>query len=212
MNKSLLEILAEAEKNRRQKQQNILDRLGFKASKPAAVNLPFFNSVKRKTRRVFFSFHYQRDIFRVSQIRNSWITKPDRESAGFWDSADWESVKRSGDLSIKRWINSQLKGTSVTIVLIGSETANRKYVQYEIEQSYKKENQGMLGVYIHRMKDINKLTSVQGPNPFDNYIVTDRFGFKRPLSQYIKTYDWILDQGYQNLGTWVDEAASNAGR
>jgi hypothetical protein len=52
-------------------------------------------------RRVFFSFHYERDIWRASQIRNSWVTKPDREYAGFWDAASWEEVKKKGDEAIK---------------------------------------------------------------------------------------------------------------
>lgn len=30
-------------------------------------------------RRVFFSFHYERDIWRANQVRNRWITK-DREA------------------------------------------------------------------------------------------------------------------------------------
>ncbi len=87
-------------------------------------------------RRVFFSFHYERDILRVGQIRNSGITKPDLESAGFIDAASWESLKRQGDDAIKRWINSQLDGTSVTVVLIGAQTSERDWVKYEIEQSY----------------------------------------------------------------------------
>ncbi len=37
-------------------------------------------------RRVFFSFHYERDVWRAGQVRNSWVTK-DREEAGFWDAA-----------------------------------------------------------------------------------------------------------------------------
>ena len=70
----------------------------------------------------FFSFHYQRDIMRVSQVRNSWVTKNNGTTAGFWDAANWESVKRGGDAAIKRWIEEQLDGTSVTVVLIGAET------------------------------------------------------------------------------------------
>jgi hypothetical protein len=85
--------------------------------------------------RVFFSFHYERDIWRASQIRNSWVTKPDREAAGFWDAAAWEEVKKKGEEAIKRWIDKQLGGTSVTVVFIGAETSERKYVQYEINQS-----------------------------------------------------------------------------
>ena len=72
-------------------------------------------------RRVFFSFHYERDIWLASQVRNSWVTKPDREAAEFWDAASWEEVKKKGEEAIKRWIDKQLEGTSVTVVLIGAE-------------------------------------------------------------------------------------------
>ena len=71
-------------------------------------------------RHVFFSFHHQRDIWRVNQVRNSWITQGNTV-AGFWDDASWESVKKQGDQAIKAWINRQMKGTSVTVVLIGAE-------------------------------------------------------------------------------------------
>ena len=87
-------------------------------------------------RRVFFSFHYERDAWRASQVRNSWVTKPDREAAGFWDAAEWEKVKKQGDAAIKRWIDKGLEGTSVTVVLIGTETCSRKWVRYEIQKSH----------------------------------------------------------------------------
>ena len=74
-------------------------------------------------RHVFFSFHYERDIWRASQVRNSWVTQPNRESSGFWDAASWEEVKKKGDLEVKKWIRDQMKGTSVTVVLIGTETS-----------------------------------------------------------------------------------------
>src|SRR6266850_269697 len=120
-------------------------------------------------RRVFFSFHYERDCWRASQIRNSWVTQ-DRESAGFWDAASWEEVKRRGDSEIERWIDKQLTGTSVTVVLIGSETADRKYVGYEIKETFSKGN-GMLGIRIHNMKDMNGRPDLSGKNPFDKWQV-----------------------------------------
>ncbi|HEY1171342.1 MAG TPA: TIR domain-containing protein [Verrucomicrobiae bacterium] len=98
-------------------------------------------------RRVFFSFHYQNDIWRVSQVRNSWLLH-DGETNTFMDSASWESVKKQGVSAIKSWIDRQLKGTGVTVVLVGSQTAERRYVRYEIEESYKKGN-GLLVVFIH---------------------------------------------------------------
>lgn len=130
-------------------------------------------------RRVFFSFHYERDVWRAGQIRNSWVTKPDREAAGFWDAASWEEVKKKGEEAIKRWINKQLEGTSVTVVLIGAETSERKYVQYEIKQSWDRDN-GLIGIYIHNLKDKNRETDVKGADPFA------KLGYKG-----IRTGDWV---------------------
>jgi hypothetical protein len=161
-------------------------------------------------RRVFFSFHYERDIWRASQVRNSWVSKPDRETAGFWDSASWEEVKKKGEDAIKRWINKELEGTSVTVVLIGTETASRKYVRYEIIQSYNKGN-GLLGIYIHKLRDKDGSTDRKGDNPFD-YIYIERDGKKIYFSEIYPTYDWVGDNGYNNLGSWVEKAAQKAGR
>ncbi len=95
-------------------------------------------------RRVFFSFHYERDIWRSSIVRNSWLTHPDREAAGFWDASLWEETKLRGDAAIQRLIDAGLEYTSVTAVLIGSETADRRWVQYELRKSYERGN-GLLG-------------------------------------------------------------------
>ena len=102
-------------------------------------------------RRVFFSFHYQDDIFRVNVVRNSGIVFG-YAAAGFRDASLWEKTKRQGDAAVKRLIDRGLKGTSVTCVLIGQKTANRKYVNYEIEQSVKRGN-GLLGIHINTIKN-----------------------------------------------------------
>jgi len=161
-------------------------------------------------RRSFFSFHYERDCWRAGQVRNSWLTKPDRETAGFWDSAAWEAVKKKGNAAIEKWIDDQLNGTSVTVVLIGAETANREYVGYEITQSHKKGN-GMLGIYIHNMKDAKGYTDTRGTNPFANWQV-ERDGKKLLLSDMYATYDWVNDNGYSKLGDWIEAAAKKAGK
>ena len=117
-------------------------------------------------RRVFFSFHYERDVWRANVVRKIWVTKPDREAAGFIDAAEFEEIQRQGDLAVKRWINSQLKGTSVTAVLIGAETYRRRWVRYEIIKSFDKGN-GLLGIYIHKIKDKDEKTDFKGENPFE---------------------------------------------
>lgn len=157
-------------------------------------------------RRTFFSFHYERDVWRAGQIRNSWVTK-DREAAGFWDAARWEEVKKKGKDAINSWIDEQLKGTSVTVALIGAETSTREYVDYEILQSHKKGN-GILGIYIHNMKDASSRTDSKGANPFDKWSFKDSNGNRMTYP----TYDWVGDDGYKNVSTWIEAAAKKAGR
>lgn len=161
-------------------------------------------------RRVFFSFHYERDVWRANIVRNSWVTKPDREEAGFIDAAEFEKLKKQGDEAVKRWINKQLEGTSVTVVLIGAETAKREWVNYEIKKSYEKGN-GMLGIYINNIKDKDGRIDYKGKNPFDNFYI-EKDGRKVYLSELYKTYDWVYDDGYYNLGDWVEKAAKQVGR
>ena len=117
-------------------------------------------------RRAFFSFHYKNDVWRAMNVRNSWrVTKPERIAEGFIDAADFESLKKQGIDAVKRWIDNQLIGTSVSVVLIGSQTSDRDYVKYEIQQSYAP-GKGMLGIHIHNMKDQDGNTSSKGDNIF----------------------------------------------
>ena len=140
-------------------------------------------------RKVFFSFHYGRDISRANVVRNSWVTK-DKGTAGFLDASLWEEAKTKGDAAIKRLIDDQMVGTTVTAVLIGSQTSERAYVQYEINKSIERGN-GLLGIYIHNIKDLSGKVASKGLNP---------------LTSRHKTYDWIADNGYANLGSWVEAA------
>lgn len=161
-------------------------------------------------RRAFFSFHYENDVWRANIVRNSWVTKPDRESAGFVDAADFEEIKKGGDAAIKRWIDKQLEGTSVTVVLIGTDTSNREYVKYELQKSYQKGN-GLLGIYIHQVKDKNGNTSKKGSNQFGE-IGKDASGNPVYFSIGYPCYDWVDNDGYNNLGSWIEAAAKKAGK
>ena len=107
-------------------------------------------------RKVFFSFEYS-DVSRAMVVRNSWVTQG-REAAGFIDAADFEELERQGDDAIKKWIDKQLNGTSVTVVLVGEKTCNSKWVKYEIEKS-KEIGNGLLGIDISKIKDLNGNTS-----------------------------------------------------
>lgn len=160
-------------------------------------------------RKTFFSFHYKQDNWRAANIRSSWVTK-DREASGFFDSTEWEKVKKKNNSDIEKWIDGQLFGTSVTVVLIGEKTAGRKWINYEITSSYKKGN-GLLGIYIHNKKDSNGNTTRKGRNPFDDWYI-EKDGKKIYFSTMYKTYDWVNDDGYKNMGKWIEQAAIDTGK
>lgn len=158
-------------------------------------------------RHVFFSFHYERDHWRASQVRNSWVTQ-DREVAGFVDSAEWEELKQQNDSAIESWIDEQLENTSVTVVLIGSETYGRKWIDYEIEASANRGN-GILGVRVHNLKDKDGLRDSKGRNPLSKWYYE---GTNENFTNVWNTRDWKHDNGYDNFGYWVEEAKKIADR
>jgi len=155
-------------------------------------------------REVYFAFHYQQDIWRVNVIRNSDITQEDRKAAGFYDGSLWEEAKKEGDEGIKRMINNGLRGTTVTVFLLGEHTANRPWVKYELERSWSRGN-GLVSIFIHNIKNSQGYTSNKGSNILDNYNYTYN-GMKYNLSTSFKTYDWVYGDGYENFGDWVEEA------
>jgi hypothetical protein len=155
-------------------------------------------------RKVFFSFHYKNDVWRANQVRNSWVTQG-KEAAGFIDSAEFEKIEKEGDDAIKKWIDKQLSGTSVTVVLIGSETSSRKYVRYELQKSYEKGN-GIIGVFIHKLKDKDGKISSKGETTFGE-LGKDKNGNIVYFNQIAKTYDYVDINGYENLGAYIEDAA-----
>ena len=116
-------------------------------------------------RNVYFSFHYQDVIdFRANVVRNS--GKFRKSGDLFRDSSIWEEAKEKQILKIKSLIESELKGSSVTCVLIGSETYSRRWVRYEIFKSFEMKK-GQVGVGINWIKDKHGKTKLwKGENPF----------------------------------------------
>lgn len=160
---------------------------------------------KQMARKVFFSFHYARDVKRIMQVRNSWVVRPEGEAQPFYDSADFEEAKKRAG-GIEKWIEDQLAGTSVTVVLFGAETYDREWVRHEIKRSYELKK-GILAIDIHRVKDPRDGADKPGKNPLDYWKVGSV-----PFSQIYKTYDWVNDGGYQNMPAWIEAAAKAAGR
>ncbi|WP_035342946.1 MULTISPECIES: TIR domain-containing protein [Dickeya] len=156
-------------------------------------------------RQCFFSFHYKPDNWRVSQVRNIGSiegNKPARDN-------DWETVVGGGEQKIKDWIAEQMKGRSCTVILAGTNTANRKWINYEIVESWNK-GMGVLVIYIHNLKDVNGNQSTKGNNPL-SYISHGTTNKK--LSEIAKAYEPpystskdVYDYISENIESWIEDA------
>jgi MTH538 TIR-like domain (DUF1863) len=197
-------------------------------------------------RRTFFSFHYEPDVSRAWVARNSWVTKValgEREDAGFFDSSVFEAKERESPEVLKRFLREGLRNTTVTCVLVGARTTLRRWVRYEIIQSFIRGN-GLLAVRVHSIRNLDNKTAERGGNPFDALafrIDDDRVRFQEyfttgwgdardvgsmPIADVVydlgsmnhhtfaclfPIYEWEADEGYKNLGKWIEEAAGSAG-
>lgn len=145
-------------------------------------------------RRTFFSFHYKY-VWKVNQIRNM-PNITGTAAAGFQDASLWEEAKKKGGKEIENMIDKGLENTSVTVVFVTYGTANRKYINYEIDQSIARGN-GLVAVQIHHLKDQNGETGSPGAIPAQ----IEANGFK--------AYEYT---DKEDLASWIEEAANLAGK
>lgn len=156
-------------------------------------------------RKIFYSFHYDNDVMRVQQIRNIGVLDGNEPVS----SNKWEEIKRT-EQGVKNWINENLKGKSCLIVLVGSETANRKWVKYEIQRAWES-GLAVVGIYIHRLKCPRNDFSSKGNNPFDSFKFKLNGDTIKPLifnPSYSDTYNDIKN----NIDGWVEQAIKQRGR
>ena len=117
-------------------------------------------------RRVFFSFNYD-DVadFKVNVVRNSRALKNPNYKSTFIDKSLWEEARKKNPSALKQLMDSSLNGTSVTVILIGDNTANRRWVNYEIIKSFV-EGKGITAIHLNRIrsKSTGKISS-KGVNP-----------------------------------------------
>jgi hypothetical protein len=155
------------------------------------------------------------------------------EKAGYFDASIWEEARKTSPLALKRLINGELEYTTVTAVLIGTETWARPWVRYEIFKSIERGNQ-LLGIHINSIKPVKG----SGPDPFNNLALlfdqagttatpvewngiewkifselapfevpqqpVDRRGKSWKLTTWYKTYDWLGQDGYNNFNKWIE--------
>jgi hypothetical protein len=155
-------------------------------------------------RKAFYSFHYDNDIHRASLVRNIGVIEGNQSVS----SNQWETLKNQGDPAVKAWIAKEMAGKSCLIVLVGSATAGRKWIDYEIEKAWNG-GKGVVGIRIHGLKNLSGYVANKGANPFVGFTLE---GGKQ-LSAVAKLYDppgsdskqvykWIAD----NIQAAVEEA------
>ena len=156
-------------------------------------------------RQVFYSFHYKPDSWRVSQVRNIGAIEGNKPAP----DNDWETIASRGDDAIKRWIKEQMKYRSCTLVLVGQNTADRRWINYEIVESWNA-GMGVAGIYIHGLKNNDGYIANQGNNPF-NYISYGDTGKK--LSTIVKCYNPVgvnSKEKYDWISKYIAQIANEA--
>lgn len=155
---------------------------------------------------VFYSFHYANDVFRVQQVRNIGVVDGNEPVT----PNEWEEVKRKGDAAVERWIDESLKYKRCVIVLVGSETASRKWVKYEIKRAWEL-GKGVFGIHIHNLKCPRTGICAKGTNPFSAWNVNGQ-----SMAKLVPCYDPPFGDAYghisRNIAAWVSQAidAANA--
>lgn len=157
-------------------------------------------------RQIFYSFHFANDVMRVQQIRSIGALEQNEPVS----KNDWETVKKSGDAAIRKWIDENMNYRSCVVVLVGTDTAQRPWVKYEIEKAWN-DRKGLFGVHIHNLKCPVNGKCTKGANPFDQF--TFKSGEK--LSTIVKCYDPSASDAYgdiaKNLESWVEAAIKQRG-
>ena len=153
------------------------------------------------SRQVFYSFHYKPDVMRVSQVRQIGVLEGNKPAS----DNDWETVTGGGDAAIKKWIADQMKGRSCTLVLVGQNTANRKWINHEIVESWIA-GMGVVGIRIHGLKNTDGFIAKMGNNPFDYITSGDS---KRKLSSVVKCYNPAGNNSKERYA-WISKHLANA--
>ncbi len=161
-----------------------------------------------KKPQVFYSFHFDNDVFRVQQIRNIGVIEGNEPVS----KNDWEQARKTPG-GIEKWIDETMKYKTCVVVLIGSETAHRPWVQYEISKGWN-DGKGIVGIYIHNLKDPRSSSTppyygkcTQGLDPFAQIKLQNGL----TLANYVTSYNPNASDAYndiaQNLTSWISNAA-----
>ena len=119
----------------------------------------------------------------------------------------WETITKGGDAAIKKWISEQMANRTCTVLLIGQNTSNRKWINHEIIETWKS-GMGIVGIHIHNLKNKDGNQSTKGSNPLWNITLGEirlssiAKAYDPPYTLSTSVYAHIKD----NIESWVEEA------
>lgn len=151
----------------------------------------------------FLSFHYKPDCWRVQQVRN--IGSIDEQP--LLDANRWEEIKKKGDGAVIKWIDDNMKDKDCLIVLVGTNTAGRRWVKYEIKKAWET-GLGVLAIHVHNLKDSGGDQSKKGSDPFAGLTsggraITGKV-YDPPYTTSTNVYAYISE----NIASWVKVAVN----
>ncbi|GAB3808377.1 hypothetical protein GCM10028798_34130 [Humibacter antri] len=153
---------------------------------------------------VFYSFHYDRDAWRVQQIINMGAL----DGQPLLNPQKWEEVQRKGTTGIQNWIDEQMSYKRAVVVLVGAQTASRPWVQYEIKKAWNAKKP-ILGVRINGLADNSGKTDSAGANPFEKVTLQGGgtvAGYVPLFTPFGTTSQQVHASIKANLTAWVDKA------
>lgn len=112
----------------------------------------------------------------------------------------FEASKKESPDSLKRFLRGGLENTSVTCVLAGNQTFNRRWVRYEIARSLIKGN-GLLTVFIHGLKNLSGQVAAKGIDPLTRMGV-----YKSNGSIYLAEWDGSKWKKYADYTLAIPES------
>lgn len=152
--------------------------------------------------RVFISYHHQNDQY----YKNKFVSVFDDYYDVFIDGSvdDGDISDNIATETIRQKIrDNYLRDTTVTIVLIGTETWKRKHVDWEISSSIREtklnSRSGLLGIILPTHPSFGKegyQPNIIPPRLYDNL-----------KNKYAAIYDWV--ENAYSIQNWINKAFDN---
>lgn len=160
-------------------------------------------------KKVFFCYDYENDTDRAMVVKEVWGEPSD----DFISTNEFSRLSIGSKVKLYDWIDKQLDGTVLTVILLGNKTLDMPYVQYAVKRSLEHKN-GLLGIFINtivsesipKALDAEKYWRKNSTTQIDTVEGYPRY-FNEVCSE---VHDFNSELGYTNLKNWIQSAISKS--